>query len=63
MKRLVLIALIVVFALSITAAALPGSLSTTAPESGTTLARLPTFDGGETIAPPPVCPHPTIPGC
>ncbi len=63
MKRLILIALIVVFALSVTAAALPGSLSTTAPQSGTTLARLSTFEAGKTIAPPPTCPHPVYPGC
>lgn len=63
MKRLMLIALVLVFALSITATALPGSLSTAAPQNGTTFARLTIFDGDDTIAPPPDCPWPSYPGC
>jgi hypothetical protein len=63
MKRLILVALVVLFALSVTAfAALPTS-SSTAVAGGTTLARLTTFDLGESIAPPPECPNPSYPGC
>lgn len=64
MKRLMLVALVVLFALSVTAfAALPTSHSTAAVDHGTTLARLTVFDAGELIAPPPECPHPVYPGC
>ena len=63
MKRLFLVALLLLFALSSTAIAVLPQPSSAAPQGGTTLARLISFGTGQTIAPPPVCPNPANPGC